>query len=95
MTDECSSQWFDSPRSCSKATYIVAIFFAIAAFIGTLISNIWAGVAHHTLLKTCQDIETNNGLFTCSRELAACHMVSMLVRRDETERQTACIETVG
>jgi hypothetical protein len=77
--------------------YIVAVGFAVVAFIGTLICTIMAGVTQHKLAPTCRDSVDETGLrkvFTCSRELAACELLPYLVRRQDRERKTACGETV-
>lgn len=82
------------PRSVWNDVHIAAVIAAVLAFITTLVCTIWAGIINGVLAKGACSDNGFRGSFTCTRELAVCHIVPYLVRRSERERSTACAETV-
>ncbi|CAO2647554.1 Nn.00g084760.m01.CDS01 [Neocucurbitaria sp. VM-36] len=86
----------DHQKSPSTRTFMLDIVFAFGAFGTGLTSFIWASVNRLNLKNDTCRWEAGmypNAVLTCSRELAACELVPLIVDRSEAERQQACSET--
>ncbi|KAH8636790.1 hypothetical protein IG631_08625 [Alternaria alternata] len=82
----------------SKASYIIAVTFAIASFASTLTCAIWSTILHHQSSERCRVptfLSEYNNKYTCTRELAACVMLPVITNRDDGVRKQACDETVS